>query len=494
MSRIESIMLKLKRVGFPLAALVLFIATADGAAALMHASPWDAVRWSLAVLFAAVLDTVLIGTVLDWQKTRSFLAFLFMLIFMAASGLASTNLWYRFMRGAEKTVELFELQRDPVLGELIALHDRVNDAVTGLAQLSTNSNSLADREVKEGNTCGIAAKIPGPRQRFRKRDADFFAGLQSDLSLIPPRLKAEIEAIRALRPVPGETVAADAGRLRLALSNAASVLRDPAIPRIADELRKRINEDGVDRWEGRTKFNCADPSIKIQAGNALARIEKLPALNIQVTVPDFTKPSEGLRIIPLLLDFRSWGQKGGMSAVDATAVFFAMLLELALFWAARGFARDMRPERVLERLPAQLELVPDDALEFVRTLTGEPDSRVRELCRLLQRYQTRIGFSDRLVVSHGCKDKRVDDLAWYVPALVQTGWLAHDRWVFLPFVNAVGWWKWPETRGCDRRETFRIERNVFDELHLAEVIARMRERKQPPPPQPDSNWRPRIAA
>ena len=369
-----------------------------------------------------------------------------------------------------------------------------DEAVTGLAQLSSYSSGLADREVKDGNTCGVSPKVEGPRQRFRKRDADFFAGLQRDLSPIPPRIKAEIEAVRALRPVPGETIAADAARLRLALSNAGSVLRDPAIPRIADELRNRINDDGMDRWEGRVKFNCADAAIKSQAGNALSRIEKLPTLNIQVTAPDFTSASEGLRIVPLLLDFRTWGQKGGISPVDAAVVFFAILIELALFWTARGFARDMRPERMLERLPGRIVLVPDDALDFVRALTEDPDPRVRELCRLLQRYQARIGFSDRLVVSHGCEDKRANDLAWYAPTLVEVGWLTHDRWVFLPFVNAVGWWKWPETRGCDRRETFRIEGNAFDELHLAEVIARMRDRKQPPPPQPGTNWPPRIAA
>lgn len=494
MNFVENAMLKVKRIGFPLSALVLFIATVDGAAAVMHAKAWDPAGWGFALLFAAVLDSVLIGALLEWQKTRGLLALLFMLIFMAASGLASTNLWYRFMRGAEKTAEVFELQRDPILVELIVLHDRLDEATTGLAQLSSYSSALADREVKDGNTCGVSPKVPGPRQRFRQRDADFFAALQRDLSPIPPRIKAEIEAIRALRPVPGETIAADAARLRLALSNAGSVLRDPAISRIADELRKRINEDGVDRSEGRVKFNCADAAIRNQAGNALSRMEKLPALNIQVTATDFTNASEGLRIVPLLLDFRSWGQKGGASPVDAAVLFFAILIELALFWTARSFARDMPPDRVLERLPRQLKLVPDDALAFVRALIGDPDPRVRDLCRLLQRYQARIGLCDRLVVAHGCADKRVDDLAWYAPTLVEAKFISHDRWVFLPFVNAVGWWKWPETRGCDRRETYRIERNAFDELHLAEVIARMRDRQQPRPPHPGTKGPLRIAA
>ena len=37
-------------------------------------------------------------------------------------------------------------------------------------------------------------------------------------------------------------------------------------------------------------------------------------------------------------------------------------------------------------------------------------------------------------VAHGCADKRMDDLAWYAPALVEAKFISHDRWVFLPFV------------------------------------------------------------
>jgi hypothetical protein len=99
---LDSVMLKMKRFGFPFAALILFIATADGAAALLHAKPWDPLGWGLAALFAAVVDTVLISSLLEWQKTRGLAALLTVAIFMGASGLASMNFWYRHIRGSRK--------------------------------------------------------------------------------------------------------------------------------------------------------------------------------------------------------------------------------------------------------------------------------------------------------------------------------------------------------------------------------------------------------
>jgi hypothetical protein len=61
-----------------------------------------------------------------------------------------------------------------------------------------------------------------------------------------------------------------------------------------------------------------------------------------------------------------------------------------------------------------------------------------------------------------------------VPNLVAVGWAKRDRGLPTTLVDVIGWWKWPETRGCERRETFRIKRVAFDEMHLGEVIARMR--------------------
>ncbi len=474
----ESFMFKLKRLGFPIAAIVLFIATSDGFAALLQAKDWDLKRWGLAVLLAAVLDAVLISSILEWLKTRAFTALLAMAVFMTASAAASTNFWYRLIRGSEKTVEIFDVQRDTALQQMIFVRDRIDEAKSGLSGLSAYSGSMALREVAKGDTCGQFAAIPGPRQRFRQADANFFAGLEHDLSAIPPRISAEIDAVRALHPEPGVTLAAALDRLRLALSSVASVLHDPALPQIADLLHKRIAEDQLDRKDGKTTFNCADPAIRAQAANALARIEKLPATTIEVSVPDLTSPSESLHVLKLLADWRTWGEKGGLSFTDGAVLAFAVLLEIALLWSARSSARGLRPERVLEELGPAIEFVPDTALGFIRALIDEPDPRVRWFFRVLARYIAHIGFHDRLVVAHGCQDARTIDLAWVLPTLVAIGWARRDRWLPNILVDAIGWWRWPETRGCERRETFRINRAAFDELHLGEVIARMRTQGQ----------------
>lgn len=240
---LETIMFKLKRLGFPAAAVVLFIATADGFAALLQAKDWDPKGWGLAILLAAVVDALLVGAVLEWLKTGKLAALIAMLLFMNASAVASINFWYRHIRGSEKTVEIFNVQRDAALQQLIFVRDRIDEAKSGLSGLSTYSKSMATREVAKGDTCGRFAAIPGPRQRFRDGDANFFAGLEQGFAGIPPRISAEIEVVRNLRPRPGETLAADLDRLRLALGNANSVLHDPALPQIAEALRERIAED-----------------------------------------------------------------------------------------------------------------------------------------------------------------------------------------------------------------------------------------------------------
>jgi hypothetical protein len=85
-------------------------------------------------------------------------------------------------------------------------------------------------------------------------------------------------------------------------------------------------------------------------------------------------------------------------------------------------------------------------------------------------------------------EARTIDLAWAAPTLVAIGWAKRDRWLPDLLVNTIGWWKWPETRGCERRETFRIDRTALDELHLGEVLARMRQHEQSRQSDADLNW------
>jgi hypothetical protein len=489
MTRLVTMMLKLKRLGFPIAMLVLFIASTDGFVALLQAQGWDPWRWGLAVLLAVLVDIMLAVSILEWHRSPSLSAGIAMLAFMAFSGGASVNLWYRTIRGAEKTTEIFDVQRDAVLRDLIIVRDRIAEAKSGLSGASAYSKRMADDEKSTGNTCGKSRGDPGPRQRFRDADANFFASLERDLSSIPPRISAEIDTVRALQPQPGKTLAADLGRLRLAVGNAESVLHDPALPRIAEALRNRIAEDTVDRREGKIVYNCADPAIRSEAGNVLARIQKLPTATSQVVVHDLTSPSETLSVFGLF-NPKNWGEKGGLSVADILIIAFSVFCEFAAFWSGRGFARGLKPERSLEHLPAAIDFDPDTALRFIRALTDQPDPRVQWFCRVLTRYQASIGLHNRLFVAYGCTDQRMIDLAWAAPILVAIGWLKRDRWLPGLLVTGIARWKWPETRGCERRETFRIEQTVFDELHVAEVVARMREQYRTVEPGANISWAP----
>lgn len=490
MMTLEAMMTKLKRFAFPIASFTLLIASIDGFSALLQAKGWDVGRWGPAILLAVLIDIMLAASMLQWHKNRT--ALVPMLFFMLVSGAASMNFWYRMIRGAEKTTEIFEVQREAALGDLIAVRDRIDGAASTLSGAAAHSKEMAIKEASDGNTCGKSRGIPGPRQRFRDADANFFSSLERDISSVPPRISAEIEAVRALQPRPGETLAADLGRVRLALGNAESVMHDPALPRIAEALRKRIADDMIDRREGQVVFNCADPAIRSHAGNALVRIEKLPSSTIQVVVPDLSSASESFKVFGLLFDWKTWGQKGGLSVADAAVIVLSIAVELAAYWSARGFAHGLQPERVLEQLPGAIDFVPDTALRFIRVLTDKPDPRIQWFCAVLERYQASIGLHDRLVVAHGCADQRAIDLAWAAPILVAVGWAKRDRWLPGLVVSAIAWWKWPETRGCERRETFRIERKVFDELRLAEVLARVRREEQPVRDATSADWAPAL--
>ena len=52
----QQILQRLREEGYG-GGMILFIATADGAAALLRVKPWDPAGWGLAILFAAVVDT-----------------------------------------------------------------------------------------------------------------------------------------------------------------------------------------------------------------------------------------------------------------------------------------------------------------------------------------------------------------------------------------------------------------------------------------------------
>lgn len=471
----DRLMLKIKKIGFPLTALFLFVATADGIGALLNAHFLDVWSWALALSLAAVVDAVLISALLDWLKTRRLVALSFMLLFMGVSGAASINFWYRQIRGSEKTVELFNLERDNVLQGLVTLRDRLAEAGNGLANLAEHSKKMAKREVEGGDTCERQTqKKPGPRQRFRDSDAMFFEGLNKDLEPIPPRLDTEIAVVRGLAPNAGPTLIEADRRIKQAATTASSIVNDPALGHIVSELRRRVAEDQNNRVDGRTTFNCADSTVRTLAGTAIARIEKLPKMR-PIVIVDWSKPGGGLGILPLLVNFTTWGTPGGLSGVDAIVVLLAVLVELALVWTARGVARAVPPERVLPHLQCSTSEFSDGALAFVRELSRAPDPEIRELAEIIERYRIRfLLVGDVIVVSVGSNDARAQKLEWLAPILVAVGWARRTRMLPNSMFRAIAWWRWKETRGCQRRDVFRLDIAAMDELRLAEVLSRMR--------------------
>jgi hypothetical protein len=472
----ERLTLTFKRIAFLVTALVLFAATADGFFALFNThfpNPW---AWglALALALAAIVDGVLIGALLKWMKTRGFAALVALLVLMGISCAASTNFWYRQIRGFEKTIELFNLQRDRAMEGLIAMRDRLEDAHNGLEALAAHSRKMANREGSRGDSCErLRAKAAGPRQRFRTADAVLFEGLQQDLAPLPSRLRAEIETVRALRPQTGQTLVRAERQLQLAAANASSIVGDPVLTRIASQLRQRIDEEQESKVDGKVAYNCADSTIRTLAGTAVARLENLPNLP-RIAVYDWSNPGAGLGLIPMVLNVQTWGTPGGLSGMDAVVVLLAVFVELALCWTARGFAHAMPQERVPGHLPRPMEVPTDEVLTFVRALSKDPDPDVRELANLMHRYRMRILFCEFLIVSQGCRDAHVQKLAWCAPIFVAIGLARRVRMLPSFVFNVLGWLKWQETHGCERREAYRLDLAAMDELQLAEVISRVR--------------------
>lgn len=471
---IDDVMLRIKRLGFPVTAAVLFIATADGLAALLNAGILDLWTWSLAIALAAVVDAVLISALFEWLRTREFVALCVLLIFMAASGAASVNFWYRHIRGSVKTVETFDVQRDAVSRNLVTLLDRLNQAKTGLDDLNVYSADKAKEEALNGGTCGQkTARIEGPRARFRAADAAFFAGLSQGISSIPGRLQSEIDTVRSLIPEPGSALTEAGRRLELAVANASSIRNDPGLTQLAAELRQRIDDDAVERVDRGTQFFCPDARITAMARTVVGRIEGLPEM-APVTIVDWTTAGGGLHILPLLLDWKTWGKPGGLSGVDAAVIFLAVLVEFALLWTARGYARAQPPERILPALARSTADVPADALKFVDALAQPADRNVRRLIALIEKYRASLGLGDLVIVSHGTHDEDAEALAWSISIFRSVGWARRARLVPNALLNVYGWWHWKETRSCKRREAFWLDLDALDELRLAEVSSRMR--------------------
>jgi hypothetical protein len=477
---VENIMSGMKRFAFPVAASTLFIGTFDGFLALLQAKGFDPLTWILAFMIAALIDFLLVSAVIDWKKAGSIGALLTLIVLVPVSGALSTNLYYRLARGDAKTTETFNVQRAPVVDELVELQDRTAAVVNGLASLRQLSDQLADREVKEGNTCGLFAKTTGPRQRFRRQDQTFFHGLENALAAIPPRITTQIDAVRALKALPGASLEDDLSKLRLAVSNAGSIVRDPALDQVRQALRKRIEDDAKDRFEGQVKFNCADNAIVTQAETVLARLNNLPKFAMKIEVPDYTKASEGLRIFSLLANWRDWGKPGGLTGIDFGVMLIMLVVEFGLIASAGSYVRNLRSERPLDFFPDNFDMRPEKVMALIRAITEEPDARVRQFCHLLQRYKARIGFHDRIFVAYGTNDPAAMFLEWVMPTLVAAGLAKRDRWVLQTAVSAVGAIRWPETRGCYRRETFRVAPQVLDEIHLAELVYRMQAKPTPP--------------
>ena len=487
---------KINRFVFLLCAIALFVFTANGFAAFLKVEKLSGLEWWYGWLKAGTPALIVVAaltlSLAKWHQKKSAITLLFIVLFFSISFAASMNYWFRSMRGEVKTVEIFDVQRDGAVKQMSSAHDHIDNVVTALFALATESRQKADTENSDGNTCERqTAKIKGPRYRFRRDDAARFEGIYASVKHIPSTLKDKIAAAQAIKPLPGEKLAHNVSELRSAVNATESAQLDPALEQAKKELTARVADDGKPRKDGNVTFSCPDESIRTQAEAAVKRIEGFSKLKMpSVEIPDFSEVADSLKVFSLAYDTKSWGKPGGLSISDGIALLIAIAIELGMASTASAFSLRLAGENVIDRLPDALDRDPTLTLAVVRALGDDPDAKVREVMTLIERHEKRLFGFRRLVVLYGSEDAEVSRLAWNASIMERMGLIEADSFIFASLRVRASLPYWFQRKHHNRMEIFRIKDDAFDEIRLREFVARVRatlsDTQSPEPPRQDN--------
>jgi hypothetical protein len=438
----------------------------------------------LALMLAVTVETLFAESLLAWRQRRGFAMLALALIFGTISVFVDAPLIFRLLRGHALTTESFEQQRDVAARDIIVAREQLASAATAARALSERSKDMADKEKAAGNTCEKSALGPGARYRFRLADATSFAGIDQTVAGYSKRLDAAVAEIDALKPQVGEALRDTLQRLNASLARAYGIAHDPGLASVAQQLETRSGEDSILRRDPTGEaFHCPDDIIRGRAKSIAQQIKSLPKLEQHPQVADFTDPNTVILELPsrLAATLRAGvGSPGILGGTDVTALLGSMLLEIILFgavWHRPGEAAV--GHRILAAQNA-LARVPDGDLACFLNLISDPDDRVRRFFALIGRYRLRLWPVDFVVVAHGTGDLELEQLAHAVSILAAFGWAKRHRWIAKPFLAMATWWRWPEMRGAKLREFFSIDLRALDELRLAELCMRMRQRPSGP--------------
>ena len=467
----------------------LMFASYDGLQAYFVPVLGSMVGGLLAATLVFGVDGGLAASLRDWRLTGSWGMFLLTIIFLVISWSITLPFWYRVLRGEAVLVTAFEDQRNDAVRDVVKARDTLSSVVGQAHALSAKSSDLAKAELGKGFTCENVGNGEGPRRRFRNADAARFAEVERSVTEIRDRLNG---AVTALERLPSIAHTDPATVLRLtndAVAVARAATQDQALRSISQSLRERSRTDGDMRSEPGSKetFRCPDPQIAEGAIRMVDSIDGLPAMNTRVVVPDIRDARTAFVELPSRIIRTVKGEKNGLDPQDHTALAFGALAEL-LVLASALFTYRRRPGRWLRQVEAAEEFSCSGALKFFAALAKRPDPDIEFIVKAIERYRLRFGRINLIVISHGCNDPMMTRLEWSMPILTALSMARRDRWLPERFLDLVAYFRWPETRGCYRREAYHFHLGTLDELQLAEVIAKMREepgQKSSPPIAPD---------
>jgi hypothetical protein len=480
---------KILALGHLACVVALMFASYDGLQAYFVPVLGTLVGGLLAAALVFGVDGGLAASLRDWRLTGSWGMLLLTIIFLVISWSITLPFWYRVLRGEAVLVTAFEDQRNDAVRDVVKARDTLSSVVSQAHALSARSSDLAKAEFGKGFTCENIGNGEGPRRRFRGADAARFTEVERSVIEIRDRLNGAVTSLERLPSIAHTDPAAVLRLTNDAVAVAHAATQDQALRSISQSLHERSRTDGDVRSEPGSKetFRCPDAQIAEGATRMADSIDGLPAMNTRVAVPDVRDARTAFVELPSRIIRTVKGEKNGLDPQDNIALAFGALAEL-LVLASALFTYRRRPGRWLRQVEATEEFSGSGALKFFAALAKRPDPEIAFIVKAIERYRLRFGRINLIVISHGCNDPLVARLEWSMPILTALNMARRDRWLPERFLDLVAYFRWPETRGCYRREAYHFQMGTLDELQLAEVIAKMKEaseHKPSPPIAPD---------